>query len=141
MATSFYGGEFFGGEFFFSGADEIVGGGGGGPLDMGEESQPFKPIIFIEEPADRFKEQREKNARVREHLRIALEGPQAEEVRSLVEAVPTDSDRPLIDRVDWAALGDEVVQRVEQYAVDARRWAEERKRIEGDDEDLFLLMT
>lgn len=140
---------------WFEGARQTVGGGGGGPLDMGEESPPFKPIIDIREPADRFREQREKNARVREQLRVALEGPQAEEVRELVEPLPSDSVQPLYERIDIAQLADSVTLRIEGYFRQelARRLEIERRltmereararyerELDDDDDEVTLLL-
>ena len=127
------------------------GGGAGGPLDMGEESPPFKPIIYVEEPADRFKAQRERSTRVREQLRIALEGPQAAEVRAYVEPEPTDAGAPLHERAQVEQFSDEQRRAIERFfrAEIARRLEAQLKRealqareqdiLDDDDEAMILL--
>ena len=128
-------------------AAQVVGGGGGGPLDMGEESPPLKPIITEVEPRDRFKPQRERQARLREQLRVALEGPQAAEVRAYVEPVPSDSAQPLQERVELASLNEEQVVRIVAYyrAAVAHRQrleaeARRQREIDEDDEDVSWLL-
>ena len=131
-------------------AAAITGGGGGGPLDMGEESPPLKPIITEVEPEDRFRAHRERHARLREHLRVALEGPQAEEVRELVEPVPSDSARPLADRVEYAALSEDQIEAIGRYYRTAlehlaeqqrRRAHEARERaLDEDDDDVIMML-
>ena len=126
------------------------GGGAGGPLDMGEESPPLKPIIDIREPADRFRAQRERQGRIREQLRVALEGPQAAEVRAYVEPTPSDSARPLQDRIEVARLSDEQIERIGAYyrgaleyqAAQQRRAAEEARQrdIDEDDDEVLTLL-
>lgn len=132
---------------WFEGARQI-GGGGGGPLDMGEESPPFKPILYIEEPEDRFRSHREKHALLREQIRVALEGPQAERVREALESQPVDSARPLHERVVLEDLTPHIIAIVEeQYRealrarqrIEAERIARERD-IEDDDEEVSLLL-
>ena len=137
--------------WFRSTVSAQIGGGGGGPLDMGEESPPFKPIIDIREPADRFREQREKNERVREQLRIALEGPQAEEVRAYVEPIPSDSATPLHERFELRTFSDAQLDTIERFyraAIDYRLEAE-RMRLEfaareqdilDDDDEVMLIL-
>ena len=134
---------------WFEGARQI-GGGGGGPLDMGEESPPIKPIVWEVEPDDRFKPYRERQARLRDQLRVALEGPQAAEVRAYVEPQATDSVTPLQERVELATLSAEQVDRIVQYyrrEIERRRLAEVRaayearqREIDEDDEDITLLL-
>ena len=120
------------------------GGGGGGPLDMGEESPPLKPILYIEEPADRFKAQRERVPRLREQLRVALEGPQAEEVRELVEPQPVDSPEPLHERVNLEALTLEAIEEIGHYYERAARVRDDierrRQEDEEDDDDIVMLI-
>lgn len=127
-----------------------IGGGGGGPLDMGEESPPLKPILFIDEPEDRFKERRERNARVREQLRIALEGPQAEELRTVLEPKPADSARPLYERIDVERFDAELMELVERHyraALEAQAQAQRQQaearalEIAEDDEDVQMLVA
>ena len=98
------------------------------------------PRIFMEitEPADRFRQKRETNARLREQLRVALEGPQAVAVRALVEPQPVDTPAPLHERVNIEALADEVVSRVQGYYRAALE-AKAREIDEDDDEVLMLL--
>ena len=111
-----------------------IGGGGGGPLDMGEESPPLQPILYIQEPADRFEPQRVRHGRLREQLRVALEGPQAEEIRAAVEPVPVDAATPLHERVDVYALAEPIIARIEA------EWAAERRRRRERDEDDEIIM-
>ena len=132
--------------WFRSTAAAQIGGGGGGPLDMGEESPPLKPIIDIREPADRFRAQRERATRVREQLRVALEGPQAEEVRAYVEPTPSDSGSPLQDRIEVALLSDEQITAIGRYYRSALEYAAEQQRlarerdIDEDDDDVMMLL-
>lgn len=129
---AFFDGEFFSGEFF---NPATTGGGGGGPLDMGEESPPLKPIIYITEPADRFAAERERKGRLREQLRVALEGPQAKRAEEIVTPyvnVGSDGISPIIERIDFDALRDDVVREIKALY--------EARRREIDDEDIFLLI-
>ena len=136
--------------WFRSTTSAQIGGGGGGPLDMGEESPPFKPIIDITEPQDRFKAHREKNARVREQLRVALEGPQAQEVRAYVEPQPRDSAIPVHERIDIDRFSDAELQTIDRFyqaALDYKREAEKMRaaiardrEIDEDDDEVMVLL-
>ena len=135
--------------FWFEGSRQ-TGGGGGGPLDMGEESPPFKPIIDITEPEDRFRGTREKNARVREQLRVALEGPQAQEVRAYVEPEPRDSTIPVHERIDVERFSDQQLKTIDRFyqaALDYKREAEKMRaaiardrEIDEDDDEVMMLL-
>ena len=126
------------------------GGGGGGALDMGEESPPLKPIITEVEPQDRFRAHRERHAKLREQLRVALEGPQAAEVRSVIEPTPSDSARPLPDRVEYAALSEEQIEAIGRYYRSALEYAAEQQHraaheareraIDDDDDEVMMLL-
>ena len=140
---TFFDDEFFAGEFFNPAipADLSGGsaGGGGGAVNLGEES-PTLPRIFMEitEPADRFRGQRERGARLREQLRVALEGPQAAAVRALVEPQPVDATEALHERVDIEALAQSVVAQVQGYyraAIEARE-----REIDADDDEVLMLL-
>ena len=136
--------------WFRSTTSAQIGGGGGGPLDMGEESPPFKPIIDITEPEDRFRGTREKNARVREQLRVALEGPQAEAVRAYVEPEPRDSTIPVHERIDIDRFSDAELQTIDRFyqaALDYKREAEKMRaaiardrEIDEDDDEVMVLL-
>lgn len=140
---TFFDDEFFAGEFFNPAipADLSGGsaGGGGGAVNVGEESPPLPRILMeITEPADRFRGRRETNARLREQLRVALEGPQAVAVRALVEPQPVDTPSPLHERVNIEALADEVVAKVQGYyraALEAKA-----REIDADDDEVLMLL-
>ena len=118
---------------------------------MGEESPPLKPIIDITEPADRFKHQRERSTRVKEQLRVALEGPQAQEVRAYVEPEPRDSVIPVHERIDIDRFSDQQLQTIDRFyraALDYKREAEKmrqaflarEKEIDEDDDEVMVLL-
>lgn len=118
---------------------------------MGMES-PLLPRILIEErePADRFKNERERKERLRKHIRIALEGPQAPEVRQTLEPEPSDSAKPLHERIEVEALSDEQIIRIGEYyraalayraKLELQSAAEARQReIDEDDDEVMLLL-
>lgn len=117
---------------------------------MGEESPPLKKIIWEVEPEDRFKPYRERQARLREQLRVALDGPQAAEVRAYVEPSATDSAQTLSDRVELRTLTDEQIAEIGRYYREALKWkaeqdrrsaleAREREIAEDDEEVMWLL--
>ena len=136
-------GESFGDAFGVEEAASTTYSGGGGPLDITREPPPLKPIIFIKQSRDRFKAQRESNARLREQLRIALEGPQAKQIREVIEPRPVDSQSPLHARVDVDAFDPKLIAFVErhyQQEVLARVETARRRELEEDDEEVMLLL-
>lgn len=100
--------------------------------DGGREPHKRRRLIpEIEvEPFDReFDRSRE---RLREQIRLALEGPDAPEVREALEAVATDSVQPLHERIDVDRLKADVLDIVE------KAYSAYLAQIEEED-DLLLL--
>lgn len=113
-----------------------IGGGGGGDLSLGKDPKYFLDIF--EEP-DRYRYEREAREKLRDAIRIALEGPQAREVREALEPKPVDSVAPLEMRFDFEAMNAEVLGIIQSgYRA---RVEQVRRQSQEDEEILMIAMT
>jgi len=102
----------------------------------------FLPISLGATRREGFRRRREARARFREQIRLALEGPQAEELRTILEPLPVDSVQPLYERVDLDALTTEMRSTINIYyeaAAIAKEVTAKARQAEEDDEDVLLL--
>lgn len=111
----------------------IVGNGGLGALDVGGDPPYF---IDIFEKPDRFRHEREAREKLRETIRIALEGPQAQEVREVLEPKPVDSVSPLEMRIDFEAMNADVLEIIKSGY---RARIEQIRRESQENEEVFMI--
>ena len=119
-ATHFYGSEFFGGEFFFGSTPIVV-------IDTHDGGRRRR----------RDEEFRQARIRLREQIRLAIDGPDADILAPALETVAAKGSQPLEERVDISQL----VAQVELLkAVERAAFARYRQEIDDDDEDVLLLI-
>ena len=123
MSTRFFGGSFFGGEFFSTTSTTVVTKGFAG-------WKKHRPRDFTEE--------RKAKEFLREQIRSAVEGPQAEVVKAAISEYirpqKTDSRALTLDqRIDW----DKIYRNME--IVEATVLMHIAIAEDDDDEDLLLL--
>lgn len=122
MATSFFGGAFFSGEFFNSVSPDVIDYHDGGD----------------ERRKKRDEEKRLAKERLREQIRLAMFGPDAEEVRAELTPFAEPSEaKPFWQTVDVEA----VAERIGKLVVlrDAIRRAEYEMMLDAEDEEIILL--
>lgn len=121
MATSFFGGAFFSGEFFNSVSPDVIDYHDG-----------------VDERRKRDEEKRLAKERLREQIRLAMFGPDAEEVRAELTPYAEPSEaKPFWQTVDVEA----VAERIGKLVVlrDAIRRAEYEMMLDAEDEEIILL--
>ena len=95
------------------------------------------PVLVIDTHDDPYKKRREAKSTLREQIRVALEGPKAKELAHELETVasPQVADSvfvPLVDRIDYEALGRTRVAEI----LEAMREAQAQ-----EEEEIVILMA